>query len=66
MATFKETRATISIKFVTEQGIVMSKWSKTFENFWLHSSGFVLVKQRKKLNFQRFSTHKRPFGGCFQ
>ena len=31
--------------------------------FWPHFSGFALVKQPKKLNFQSFFTFKVPFGG---
>ena len=30
LATFNETRAPTSKKYVTEQGIVMQNWSKTF------------------------------------
>ena len=66
MATFNETRAPTSRKYVAGQGIVMSDWSKTFQTFWSHSSVFALEKQPKNLNFQRFFTSRRPFGGYFQ
>ena len=54
MATFIETRAPTSRKYVAEQGIVMSNSSKTFQSFWLHSSVFALETQPKNLSFQWF------------
>ena len=47
-------RAPTSRKYVAEQGIVMPNWSKTLENFCLHSFVFPLEKQPKNLNFQSF------------
>ena len=41
MATFNETRAPASRKYVTEQDIVMSNWSETFQTFWSQSSVFT-------------------------
>ena len=66
VATFSETRAPTSRKYVAEQGIVMPNWSKTFQTFWSHSSVFALEKQPKNLNFDSVFTSKRPFGGYFQ
>ena len=47
VATFNETHAPASRKYVAEQGIVMPNLSKTFKTFWLHSSVFSLEKQPK-------------------
>ena len=54
MATFNKTRAPTSRKYVSEQGIVMLNWSKTFQTLWLHSSVFNLEKLPKNLNFHSF------------
>ena len=53
VATFIETRAPTSRKYVAEQGIVMPNWWKAFQTFWSHSSVFALEKQRQNLNFHR-------------
>ena len=45
VATFNETRAPTSRKYVAGQGKVMSNRSKTFRTFWFHSSVFALEKQ---------------------
>ena len=66
VATFSETRAPSSQKYVAEQGIVMLNSSKTFQTFWLHSSVFALEKQPKNLSFHSVFTFNRPFGGYFQ
>ena len=66
MATFNTTRAPNSRKYVTQQGILMPNWTRTFQAFWLHSSVFVLEKQHKNLNFQSFLPLVGPFGGYFQ
>ena len=58
MATFNETRAPISRKYVGEQGIVITSWSKTFQTFWSHSSFCALEKQPEKLIFRVFLTLK--------
>ena len=47
MATFNETRAPTSRKYVSEQAIVMPNWSKTFQNFWSHSFVFALENNLK-------------------
>ena len=60
-ATFNETHAPTSEKYVAKQGIVMPNWSKTFQTSWSHSSVFTLEKQPEKLNFQNFFTSKRPW-----
>ena len=65
VATFSETRAPTSRKYVAEQDTMMPNWSKTFQNFWSHFSVFALEKQPKNLNFQSVFTSKRPFGGYF-
>ena len=54
VATFNETRAPTSKKYVSEQGIVMPNWSETFQTCWSYSSVFDLEKQPKNLNFQSF------------
>ena len=66
MATFSETCAPPSRKYVGEQGIVMANLSQKLQFLWWHSSVFPLEKQPKKLIFQRFFTFKTPFGGYFQ
>ena len=65
VATFNESRAPTSRKYVAEQGIVIPNWLKTFQTIWSHSSAFALEKQSKNLNFQSVFTSKRPFGGYF-
>ena len=54
MATFNETRAATSRKYVAEQGIVMPNWSKIIETFRSHSSVFALEKEAKNINFESF------------
>ena len=66
MATFSETCAPTSKKYVAEQGILMSNSSNTFQNFWSHFSIYALEKQTLKLNFQSFFNSKTLFGGYFQ
>ena len=66
VATFNETRAPTFRKYVTEQGIMMPNWWKTFQTFLSHSSVFALEKQPKNLNFHSVFTSKRSFGGYFQ
>ena len=51
VATFNETPAPTSGKYVAEQDIVMSHWLKTFQTFRWHSWIFALEKQPKNLNF---------------
>ena len=63
VATFSETRAPTSRKYVDEQGIVMPNWSKTSQTFWLLFTVFTLEKQPENLNFQKVFTSKRPFLG---
>ena len=63
VATFNETRAPTSGKYVTKQDIKIQNWSKIFQTFWSHSSVFALEKQAKNLNFQSVLTSDRPFGG---
>ena len=66
LATFIETRAQTSRKYVSEQGVVMPDWSKIIQTFRSHSSVFAWEKQPKNLNFQSFFISNRPFGGYFQ
>ena len=66
VATFNETRALTSRKYVAAQAIVIRNWSKLFQTFWSHSSVFALEKQPENLNFHTVFTSKRPFGGYFQ
>ena len=63
VASFNETRAPTSRKYVVEKGLAMSNWSKTFETFWSHSCVFALEKEPEKVNFQSIFTSKKPFGG---
>ena len=65
MATFNETRALTSRKYVIEQGIAMPNWSKTFQTFLSHSSVFALEKQPKNLNFQVFLPLRDPLVAAF-
>ena len=65
VATFNETGAPTSRKYVTEQGIVIPNWSKIFQTFWSHSSIFALQKQPKTLNFQSFLPLKDPLVATF-
>ena len=65
MASFIETRAPTSRKYVAEQVIVMQNLSKSFQTFWLHVSVFALEKQTENLNFQSFLTSRRTVGGYF-
>ena len=66
MSTFNETCEPTSRKYVAKQGIVMSRWLKTFQTFRLHFPVFALETQPKILNFQSFFTSNRLFGGYFQ
>ena len=54
LASFIETRAQTSRKYVSEQGVVMPNWSKIIQTFRSHSSVFAWEKQPKNLNFQSF------------
>ena len=66
VASFNETRAPTSRKYVVEQGLLTPNWSKAFQTFLSHSSVFALEKQPEKLNFQSVLTSKRPFCGYFE
>ena len=55
VAPFIETGPPASRKYVSEQGIAMLNWSKTFQTFSSYSSVFPLQKQPKNLNFRNFS-----------
>ena len=66
MATFSETRAPTSRKYVAEQGIVMPNWLKVCQTLWSHFSVYALEKQPKNLNFQSVFTSKIAFGGYFE
>ena len=63
VATFNETRAPTSRKYVAEQGLPSPYLSKTFQTFWSNFSVFILEKQPEKVDFQKFFTSKKPFGG---
>ena len=47
VATFSETCAPTSKKYVSEQGIVMPHWWKLFGTFLSHSTVFALEKNQK-------------------
>ena len=47
LATFNETRASTSRKYVCEEGIVMPNLSKMFQTFLSHSSILALEKNLK-------------------
>ena len=66
VATFSETCAPTSKKYVAKQGIVMPNWSKTFQTFWSYYSVFDWEKQPKNLNIQSSFTSNSPSGGSFQ
>ena len=66
VATFNETRAPASRKYVTEQDIVMPNSSEIFQTFWSHSSVYASEKQPKNLNLQHVFTSNRPIRGYFQ
>ena len=51
MATFNETRARTSRKYVAEQGILMQNLSETNQSIHSHSSVFALEKEPEDLNF---------------
>ena len=65
MATFNETRTNAFRKYGSEQGIMMPNWSKTFQNFWSHSSVFNLEKLPKNLNFHSFLLLIEPLVATF-
>ena len=66
MATFNETCASTSRKYVAEKGLMMPNLWQTRQSFSLHSSFFVLERYLKSLNFQSFYTTKTSFDGDFQ
>ena len=66
VASFNETRAPTSRKYVAEQGIVMLNWSKTFQFFWFHSFVFPLEKQRINRDFHSFFISKKILGDYFR
>ena len=66
MATFNETRAQTSRKYISKQGVVMLNWLEMIETFRSHSFGLPLEKEVRNLNFESFFTSNRPFGGYFQ
>ena len=65
MATFNEKRTNAFRKYGSEQGIMMPNWSKTFQNFWSHSSVFNLEKLPKNLNFHSFLLLIEPLVATF-
>ena len=65
VASFNETRAPTSRKYVVEKGSAMSNWSKTFETFWSHSSVSALEKQPEKVNFLSFLPLRNPLAASF-
>ena len=52
MATFSETCASTSRKYVAEKGLMMPNLWQTRQSFSLHSSFFVLERYLKSLNFK--------------
>ena len=60
VASFKETRAPASWKYVVEKDKPIPNWSKIFETFLQGSSVFTLEKQHEKLNFLSFSPLSEP------
>ena len=66
MATFSDTCAPSSRKYVAEKGLMMPNLWQTRQSFWLHSSFFLLERYPKNLNFQSFYTTKTSFDGDFQ
>ena len=60
VATFNETRALTSRKYVAEQAIVIRNWSKIFQTFWSHSSVFALEKQPENPLVATFNLTRAP------
>ena len=58
-ATFNETRAPTSRKYLAEQGLVMRTWSRAFQTFWLHSSVFALDPLVACFNETRATTFRK-------
>ena len=52
MATFRETCAVPSRKYVSKPGMIIQTLSEKLQFFWSHASVFALERQLKKLNFQ--------------
>ena len=73
MASFSETRAPTSRKYVVEQGLPTPSRLKTFQTFWSISSVFALEKRPEgrperrpeKLNFQSFLHLRNPLVDSF-
>ena len=65
VATFNETRAPTSTRYVATEDIVMSNWLKTFQTFWSPSSIFALEKCPKNLNFHSFLSVGDPLVATF-
>ena len=63
VASFTETCAPTSRKYVVERSWLPLNLSKAFKTYWLDSSVFALEKQLEKLNFHSFFTSKKPFSG---
>ena len=66
VATFNETCAATSGKYVAEQDIMMPNYQQIFQTFRLHSFIFAWEKQTKNLNLPVFFTSNIPFGDYFQ
>ena len=66
MATFNETCAITSRKYLSETTLSVPILSQKLQYFWSHCSVFALEKLTKKLNFHRFFIPKIIIGGYFQ
>ena len=66
MATFSETFAVTSKKYVSEPGMSILNFSEKLQFFWSHSSSFSLEKQTEKLNFHGLFISKIILSGYFQ
>ena len=64
--TFNKSRTPTSGIHVSEQDIVMPNWSKSFQQFWSHSTVFNLQRLSKNLNFHSCFTFNRPTVGYSQ
>ena len=61
VATFNETGARTSKKYVAEQDISMTNWSKPLQSFCEDSPVFAFKKNVNNVKFWGFFTSKRTF-----
>ena len=57
VATFNQTRAPTSRKYVAEQGVIVLNLLDTLQSSWTHYSSSALEKLSKNLNIKSFKSH---------